>query len=156
MALIPWKQNQLVEWKSFQSDLSRLQEEMESLFKGELPSLMAQRTFEGILSPAVDIVDNRDSLVIKADIPGVDKDKIEVSVEDGMLTIKGENKEEKKTRENGFIRTERFQGSYYRAVSLPAAVNKDQIKAVYNNGVLEVTIPKVDEAKPKQVKVDVT
>jgi len=155
MALIPWKENELMGWKSFQRDLSRLREEMDSLFEGNFPSFKIPKNLEAVWSPAVDVVDGKDSVVIKADLPGVDKDKIEVNVEDGMLTIKGEKKEEKEVKEKGYVRTERFQGSFYRALSLPAAVKKDQIKAEYHNGVLEVTVPKAEEAKPKQVKVEV-
>jgi len=110
---------------------------------------------EGAWSPAIDIYDNRDNILVKADIPGLSKNEIEVSVHNDTLVIRGEKKREEKIKEDEFVRTERFYGSFHRAVTLPSAVDADQVKAVYNNGVLELTLPKREEVKPKQIRVDV-
>jgi HSP20 family protein len=98
--------------------------------------------------------DSKDNLVVRADLPGLKKEDIEVSIQDGILVIRGEKKEEAERKGNGAVRTERFYGSFHRAVSLPAAVDDAKVKASYKNGVLELTLPKKEEAKPKQIKID--
>lgn len=105
--------------------------------------------------PAVDLVDSKDSLTVKADIPGMKKEDIDVSIHEGTLVLKGEKKSEEEKKEKGYVRTERFYGSFYRAISLPSSVDETKIKASYKDGVLELILPKKEEAKPKQIKIDV-
>jgi HSP20 family protein len=139
------------------ADLLDIQREMNSLFDVSLHRWGSRD--EGLLesawAPAIDIHDSKDNLVVKAELPGLKKEDIDVSVQNGTLVIKGEKKEETEKREKGVIRTERFYGSFHRAISLPTAVDESKVKAAYKNGVLELTLPKKEEAKPKQIKVNV-
>lgn len=141
-------------WDPFR-ELETLQNEMSRLFDLSLSKRGNGDFFEGNWSPAVDIQDARDSIIVKADLPGLNKEDIQVSVEDGQLILKGEKKEERKTEEKGYVRMERTCGAFYRAISLPASIESDKVKATYKNGVLELVLPKKEEAKPKQIAVEV-
>jgi HSP20 family protein len=103
----------------------------------------------------VDVKDLKDKIEVKADIPGLAKDDIEVSIQDGNLVIKGEKEEEKEEKGKDFYRKERSSGSFYRAIDLPCAVDADKVNANYKNGVLELVLPKTKEAQPKQIKINV-
>ncbi|MCW9079560.1 MAG: Hsp20/alpha crystallin family protein [Gammaproteobacteria bacterium] len=104
--------------------------------------------------PAVDIKEEKDSFVIVADIPGVDPKDIEVHMENGMLTIKGEKESEKKEEREGYKRVERSFGSFYRRFSLPDTADAEKISAKSNNGVLEVRIAKQEQVQPRKISVD--
>ena len=106
-------------------------------------------------APAVDIYDNKDNLVIKADLPGMTQKDINVSVEDGVLRIKGEKKKEHEEKKENYFRLEKSYGYFERSFALPMNVDATKVKATYKDGVLELTLPKKEEAKPKQIKVDV-
>ncbi len=106
-------------------------------------------------APAVDIVDEKDQIKVKADLPGLKKEDVEVHVENDVLTIKGEKKEEKETKEKDYIRSERYYGAFHRAFTLPASVDAAKVNAAYKEGVLEITLPKKEGAKPKQTKVEI-
>src|ERR1700732_4713077 len=106
-------------------------------------------------APAVDIYETEHELVVKADLPEVDAKELDVRVENNLLTIRGERKFEKKVNEDNYLRVERAYGSFSRSFSLSNTVNAEAIKADYQNGVLTLTIPKREEAKPKQIKVNV-
>jgi HSP20 family protein len=107
-------------------------------------------------SPAVDIYETEQELVMRADLPDLSEKDIDVRVENNMLTIRGERKIEKNLSEDNYLRMERAYGSFSRSFSLPNTVNTEQIKADYRNGVLTVTLPKREDSKPKQVKVSVS
>ncbi|CAA9891373.1 Hsp20/alpha crystallin family protein [Candidatus Methylobacter favarea] len=104
-------------------------------------------------APAVDIKEENDKFVLHADIPGVKPEEIEVSMENGVLTIKGEKKTEANTEREGYKRVERTYGSFYRRFSLPDTANADAINAKSKNGVLEIVIPKRESVKPKKINV---
>jgi HSP20 family protein len=107
-------------------------------------------------SPAVDIYETENELVMKADLPDLNEKDLDVRVENNMLTIQGERKFEKQVSEENYLRVERAYGSFTRSFSLPNTVNPEGVKADYSNGVLTVTLMKKAEAKPKQVKVNVS
>jgi len=107
-------------------------------------------------APAVDIYETTNELVVKADLPDVNEKDIDIRVENNLLTIRGERKVEKSVSEENFLRVERTYGSFSRSFSLPNTVNAEAIGADYKNGVLTVTLPKREESKPRQVKVNVT
>jgi HSP20 family protein len=109
----------------------------------------------GMWTPAVDIYENNDSVVVKAELPGVEKDQISVEVKDGILTMRGERKFEKEVKEESYHRIERSYGSFQRSFSLPVSVNQEKVTARFQDGVLEVKLPKKEQAKPKQIQVDV-
>src|ERR1700731_4004802 len=106
-------------------------------------------------APAVDILETQHELVVKADLPDVDPEDLDIRVENNILTIRGERKFEKQVNEGNYLRVERAYGSFSRSFSLSNTVNTEAIKADYQNGVLTLHIPKREEAKPKQIKVTV-
>jgi HSP20 family protein len=106
-------------------------------------------------APAVDIYETEQELVVKADLPDVNPQDLDIRVEDNILTIRGERKFENKENEENYLRVERSYGSFSRSFQLANSVNSDAIKADYQNGVLTLSIPKREEAKPKQIKVNV-
>jgi len=106
-------------------------------------------------APAVDIYENEHELVVKADIPDIKPEELDIRVENNILTIRGERKFEKKVNESNYLRVERSYGSFRRSFSLANTVNSEAIQAEYNDGVLTLTVPKREEAKPKQIKVNV-
>jgi HSP20 family protein len=126
----------------------------------EMDRAMDTRTAEGSSVatsdwvPAVDIKEEKDSFVIVADIPGVDPKDIEVHMENGMLTIKGEKESEKKEEREGYKRVERSYGSFYRRFSLPDSADAEKITANSNNGVLEVRIGKHEKVQPRKISVN--
>jgi HSP20 family protein len=105
--------------------------------------------------PAVDVYEDKDSLLVKAELPGLKKEDIEISLHDGSLTLSGERKQEEKHEGAEVYRSERWVGRFHRSISLPCSVEADKIKATYNEGVLKVTLPKAEEAKPKQIAISV-
>ena len=107
-------------------------------------------------APAVDIFETENELTVKADLPDIKPEDLDIRVENNILTIRGERKFEKKVDEKNYLRVERAYGSFSRSFSLANTVNPEGIKANYENGVLTLTIPKREEAKPKQIKVSVT
>lgn len=106
-------------------------------------------------SPAVDILETENELVLKADLPEVALKDIEVRVENNTLTLKGERKFEKDENTKGYHRIERSYGSFVRSFTVPSSVDSEHVAADYKNGVLTVTLPKKEAAKPRQVKVEV-
>jgi HSP20 family protein len=106
-------------------------------------------------APAVDIFETEHELVVKADLPDIDPKDLDIRVENNILTIRGERKFEKKVDQDNYLRVERAYGSFARSFSLANTVNTEAIKADYHNGVLTLSIPKREEAKPKQIKVNV-
>ena len=107
-------------------------------------------------APAVDIYENEHELVVKADIPDIKPEELDIRVENNILTVRGERKFEKKVDEKNYLRAERTYGSFSRSFSLANTVNSEAIKAEYKDGVLTLTVPKREEAKPKQIKVNVS
>ena len=107
------------------------------------------------LTPAVDVYENKDSVVVKAELPGVDPKEVEISKEDGTLYLKGERKSESEDQRVGYHRLERSYGSFARAFTLPDSVDPEKVSAEYKDGLLSVTLPKREESKPKKVKIAV-
>jgi len=105
--------------------------------------------------PAVDIAENDDHFLVEADLPGVDPKDIEVSMENGVLTLKGERESEIKEEKEGYSRIERSRGSFYRRFSLPETADSENITAKSNKGVLKITVAKKEAAKPKKITVNV-
>jgi HSP20 family protein len=103
--------------------------------------------------PAIDVFEKDDKFVVKAELPGMKEEDIDVSVVGDTLTIKGEKKTETEVKEEDYYRCERSYGSFVRSIPLPSTVNADKIEANYEGGVLEVSLPKVAKVKPKKVKV---
>ena len=135
--------------------------EFENIFDRYARSLgwPAERNFDtlasGDWSPRVDISETENNLVVKAEIPDVDKDDIKVSVDQGILTIEGEKKQEKEKKDEKYHRIERYYGSFYRSFTLPANVDETKIEASFKNGVLNLHIPKLANATHKGINVKI-
>ena len=140
-------------WEPFRG-AAALQEQVNRLFGNALERSSAESNLTS-WAPAVDIYETEHELVVKADLPEVDPKELDIRVENNLLTIRGERKFEKKVNEDNYLRVERAYGSFSRSFSLANTVNADAIQADYQNGVLTLTIPKREEAKPKQIKVHV-
>ena len=134
-------------------------EEMERYFgevfgRSLLPSIWRRLPVEQMAwAPVVDVFEKGDKFVVKAEVPGMKEDDIHVSVEGDMLTIRGEKKTESEIKEEDYYRSEHSYGSFFRSVALPSTIDASKIEAEYENGVLEVTLPKKPEVKPKKVAV---
>lgn len=151
MALIKWGGQDV--WEPFH-DLARLEDEVNRVFGRTL--VPASKTKNGgAWLPDVDIIEEKDKVLVRADLPGMKQEDISVAVEGDMLTIKGERKQELEKKEGQVHRIECSYGAFLRSFALPSTVDAGKIGAAYKNGVLEVTLPKREESRPKQVKVDV-
>jgi len=143
----------LSRWEPFRG-ASTLQEQVNRLFNDVLDRSSEESSLTS-WAPAVDIYETAQELVVKADLPDVDAKDLDIRVENNILTIRGDRKFEKKVAEENYLRVERAYGAFSRSFSLANTVNSEAIKADYQDGVLTLTIPKREEAKPKQIKVNV-
>ena len=146
--------NSITRWDPFRN-IPTLQEQVNRLFAGNFGHNVDHSTFTA-WTPSVDVYETENELVIKADLPEVVEQDLDVRVENNMLTIRGERKFEQKVKEENYLRMERSYGTFSRSFSLPNTVDTQAIKAEYTDGVLSVTLPKRAESKPKQVKINVT
>jgi HSP20 family protein len=133
---------------------SNLQEQINRLFNETFDRTSDEANLTP-WAPAVDIFETEHSLVVKADLPDIKPEELDIRVENNILTIRGERKFEKSVNENNYLRVERAYGAFSRSFSLANTVNAEAIQADYKNGVLTLSIPKREEAKPKQIKVRV-
>jgi HSP20 family protein len=143
----------LSRWEPFRG-VATLQEQINRVF-GDVSDRRGEESNLTAWAPSVDIFETEHELVVKADLPDVKPEELDIRVENNILTIRGERKFEKKVDENNYLRVERSYGSFARSFSLANTVNSEAIKADYQNGVLTLSIPKREEAKPKQIKVNV-
>ena len=125
------------------------------LFQDSVNRLFAEPNGHRPWVPPVDIQETENELVVKADVPDMEMKDIDVRMENGTLTLRGERKFEAQKTEGGWHRVERSYGTFERAFALPDTVNPEGVKADYKNGVLTVTLPKKEVAKPRQIKVNV-
>ena len=146
----------IVRWEPFR-DLMTTQREFDRLFKEAFTPLFGDgETSTRTWAPPVDIYENENDIVLKAELPGVEPKDVEVKVEDNTHYLKGERKFEKETKEENYHRVERSYGSFARSFSLPNSINAEKVKADYRDGLLTLTLPKREEAKPRTIKIDVS
>lgn len=126
------------------------------LFQDTVNRLLSEQSTTRPWAPPVDIFETDNALILKADVPDVDIKGVDIQIENGTLTLKGERKFEKDEKNKGFHRIERSYGSFVRYFTLPETVDTENVQADYNNGVLTVTLPKKEVAKPKSIKVQVS
>ena len=135
-------------------DLIALQQEMNRLFADSMGTPQhSAGLLETDFAPAVDVLRDHDNLIVRADIPGIPRENIELTVQNNRLFIRGETKRESEDGQKNAHRLERFYGSFERVIDLPALVNPDSIKATFRDGVLEVTAAVREEAKPRQISL---
>ncbi len=147
---------ELVRWNPFR-EMARLREEMDRLTSALFSETMPEITFaRSVWAPAVNIAETDDNYIITAELPGISKDDIKVTYENGVLTIQGEKKQEKEEKGKTWHRVEAVYGAFERSFRLPSLIQADKISAEYKDGVLTLTLPKAEEAKPKQITIKVS
>jgi HSP20 family protein len=143
MALVRWEPAR--ELGTLQSEMNRL---FSTFFDDQGPTNGARRW-----APAVDVLERDDSIVLKADLPGVDHDDVSIEVSDNLLTISGHRQSEAQEKKEGYFRIERSYGAFSRSIGLPQGVDADRIEASFDKGVLDVTVPKPEERKPRRISI---
>ncbi len=154
MNIVKWQRPTLTNWPGF-GRLSDLQDEIDRIFESPLTELTRTSNLLSGWTPALDVHEDKNNFIVKAELPGMKREDIEVAWHNGTLSISGERKAETQQAEAEVYRAERFFGRFQRTVALPAAVAADQVKAAYKDGILTITLPKTEEAKPKQIDVSV-
>jgi len=154
MNMIKWQRPSLAAWPGV-SRLADLSDELDRLFESPMAGFSRASQLLGAWTPALDLYEDKENFVLKTELPGVNKDDVNVSIQDGCLSISGERKSEAKREDTEVHHTERFFGRFQRTVTLPAAVAADKVKAQYKDGVLTITLPKTEAAKPKQIDVSI-
>lgn len=144
----------IVKYNPFR-DLRAMQEQMNRLLDMAWNRESGEELREGIWQPPVDIYEDENSVVIKAELPGVDQKEIDIRIEDNTLTLRGERKHSQDVKKENYHRVERFYGTFQRSFSLPHTIDQEHVKAACDQGVLTITLPKREEKKPKQINVEV-
>ena len=158
MTLIRWKPiREVTAWNPVSDvaeEIVNMQKEIDRMFSRFNGGVTTDKSLEG-WSPAVDIVEDDHQFVVRADLPGLTKEDVKITVENSQLTIRGEKREEEVKEGKNYHRMERSYGSFYRSFTLPTSALNSKIEAEYKDGVLTLTIPKAEEAKPRSIEVKV-
>src|SRR5581483_8040697 len=146
----------LIRWEPVR-ELGTIQNEMNRLFNTffDTPAATGAPTAARRWIPAMDLVETEDDFVLRADLPGLSENDVNIELEDNVLTLTGERKAEHEERKEGYYRVERASGSFSRSLTLPEGVDADAVQASFDSGVLEVRIPKPEERKPRKVSISV-
>lgn len=152
MSIVKW--SPMKELESMRRDIERLFEE----FFEPAPRRrrLWSRLEPGVVVPNVDMYDRKNEIVVKAELPGIEKENIDLKITENNLTIKGELKKEEEVKEEDYYSRERTYGSFTRTIALPTEVDSSKAKATFKNGILEIILPKKEEAKPKEIKIEVS
>lgn len=134
-------------------DLMVAQNRLNRIFDSFFDESRPDSQMTGNWLPETDIEETKDALIVRTDLPGMTKDDLHISVEDNQLIISGERKSKHEKSDKNFHRVERTYGTFYRRFALPATVMQDKVEASYKDGVLEVTIPKAEEVKPREIEI---
>lgn len=154
MALTRFNVSEFPTWSPFRQ-LSTLRDEIDRLFESPLNLLTASsHQFMNGWLPSVDLYEDSDHFVLKAELPGMRKEDIDISLHGDVLTLAGERKEDERLEKAQVFRSERFLGKFQRTFTLPVPVAADKVQASYKDGILFVSLPKAEEAKPKQISVN--
>jgi HSP20 family protein len=146
MALTRWSPTR--DLLSIRDDMNRMFSEFFGRTEGQEDAWLT-----GAWTPPVDIYDTDEALILKAELPGFDKDDVSVELKDNTLTLKGQRKHETETKDEQYVRRERVHGGFQRAFMLPSPVDQEKVTATYKDGVLELRLPKSDTAKPKRIAI---
>jgi HSP20 family protein len=145
----------ITRWRPFR-DVISIQDEMNRLFDDFFGRPITRPEWAEVAwCPCVDVSETKDDVIINTEIPGMSKDDVKVSVQDNILTLSGEKKQEKEEKDANYHRVERSYGSFSRSFTLPTTVQPDKVKAAYRDGILRITLPKSEEVKPKQIPITV-
>jgi HSP20 family protein len=154
-SLTRWQRPGLTTWPGF-GRLTDLREDIDRLFESPLAELARTSNLLSGWTPALDLYEDKDNLYVKLELPGMKREEIDVSLHEGSLSVSGERKSEQKHEDAEVYRAERFFGRFQRTVTLPTPVAADKVKAQYQDGILSITLPKTEEAKPKHINVNVS
>jgi len=152
MNLIRWQKPVLADWPSW-NRLTDLREEIDRLFDAPLSEWARSSQLMSGWIPSLDLFEDKDHLTVQVELPGMKKEVISISLHDGSLSISGERRGDQKFEDADVYRSERYVGRFQRTIQLPSPVAADRVKAQYKDGLLTVTLPKTEEAKPKQINV---
>lgn len=144
----------ITRWRPFR-DFLTIQDEMNRLFDDFFGRPVARTDWEEAWSPCIDVSETKDNVVVNAEIPGMSKEDVKVTVQDNILTLSGEKKQEKEEKNGNYHRIERSYGSFRRSFTLPTAVLTDKVKATYKDGILRITLPKTEEVKAKEIQISI-
>jgi HSP20 family protein len=154
MTLIRWNPlRDVTAWHPVR-EFTQMQREMDRLFD-RVRGVEREENDASHLMPAVDILERENDYTIKVELPGVDKKDVKITVLNDVMTIKGEKQQESEKKGENYHRVERSYGSFQRSFTMPSSVASDKIDASYDNGVLSISLPKLEEAKPKEIEVKV-
>lgn len=142
-------------WTSPWNALEGIHSELNRFFDDSFGVPEMRRALAYTFVPAVDVYETANEIVVKADLPGVAKEELEISIEDSVLTIKGERQSETRSEDQRWTYCERTSGSFSRSMQLPEVVDAEKVKASFKEGVLEVHVPKTEKAKPRRIDVEV-
>ena len=155
MILTRWQRPETTGWSPMWQ-LTNLRDEIDRLFEAPLSEFTrSSQQFLGGWLPAVDLYENKDNLVVRAELPGMKKEDIDISLHDGVLTLSGERKQDEQCKNAEVYRSERFLGRFQRTITVASPVQADKVNATYKDGILTITLPKTEESKPKQIEVKV-
>lgn len=153
MTLIRWQRPEVPHWSPFRH-LTNLREEIDRLFESPLAdTTRSSHQFLNGWMPAVDLYEDQDNLYLKAEVPGMKKEDIGIALHEGVLTLAGERQQEPQHAQSEVYRSERFLGRFQRTLNLPVQVDADKVKATYQDGILNVVLPKAEESKPKHIEI---
>jgi HSP20 family protein len=144
----------LTPWKPFR-EMTTLRDEMDKLWNRFFEGWQGMEPLRGEWAPSLDVSETKNNMVVKAELPGMDPKDVDISYANGLLTIRGDKKQEKEEKDENYHSIERSYGSFSRSIRVPHEVESEKIKADYKNGVLRITLPKSEEAKKKQIKIKV-
>jgi len=149
----------IVKWSPLK-ELEEMRKDMDRLFEDFFAPVARRRRWlkpeAGVVIPNIELYDKKNEIVLKAELPGVNKEDIDLTITKDSLTLKGEVKKEEEIKEEDYYACERSYGSFTRAISLPVEVDSEKAKASFKNGVLEIVLPKKEEAKLKEIKIEVS
>jgi HSP20 family protein len=154
MRLVRLQRPGLLNWLPFEQ-LANVREEMNRLFETPLGDAVQSPDLFGGWTPAVDLYEDNDHLIVRVELPGMNKESIDISLHEGVLTVAGERKAEELPAGSEAYRSERFYGRFQRTLDLPKPVEADRVSAHYRDGILTITLPKTEEAKPRQIEVNI-
>lgn len=147
--------HEIQKWEPFR-ELSGFQDEMNQLFEDFFGRMPTRKMFsEGFWAPLMDIEETKDDILVKAELPGMKKEEVKIQINNDVLSITGERKREEETREKTYHRIERAYGKFQRMIRLPTEVDASKVKATFENGVLTIRLPKSEQAKPKEIAIEV-
>ncbi len=145
----------MIKWDPFR-DLVSIQDRMNKLFEQTLSKSRSDEAASATTwTPAVDIYETAETIVIKAELPGVAREDVDIQIQDSTLVLKGERRFSKDVQEESYLRIERTYGPFHRSFTLPATVQQDNVRAVMRDGVLELVLPKAESARSKRITIDV-